>query len=70
MNVYTSNWKEHFAYLPIKLTTGQWVWWKSFFTRQKIVLTPGGFHSTIEIGNLFYVMSHTEKGVANGLFER
>lgn len=68
LKVYTTDWRKTFAYFPVKLSNNKWIWWKSFYIRKSIILSAGGIGSQIEMGDIFYMMQHTEKGVTNALY--
>lgn len=60
----TSGWLSKYAWVPTKLTTGRWIWFKPYYVRWTAFVSKNGFDSIYEYGDLFYVISNpTVEGI-------
>lgn len=61
--IQSTGWKQLYAYLPVKLINGKWIWFKPFFTRAFIGVNGTGFFQKTEFADIFYVMANPDNAI-------
>lgn len=61
--IQSTGWKKRYAYIPVKLINGKWIWFKPFYSRIFIGLGGSGFFKEIEFADLFYVITNPDKSI-------
>ena len=61
--ITSTGWKKLYAFFPIKLNNGKWIWLKPFYGRTFTGLNGTGFFQDIEFADVFYVITHPNKSI-------
>lgn len=61
--ITSTGWKELYAFFPIKLNNGKWIWFKPFYGRAITGLDSTGLFQDIEFADIFYVIANPTKSL-------
>jgi hypothetical protein len=61
--IHSTGWEQRYAYVPVKLINGKWIWLKPYYARAFIGIDVYGFFKEIELADLFYVIANPVKSI-------